>query len=179
MALMDIISNAATGGLLGSVGGIASKFIEGKHAIKLKELDNDLQTKLSAHEIALTKLQFESQRTIAEIDAGKEIAVADAALQSASYGNDTAAYASVDVSRSHWSMLLVDAIRGLVRPLLTTVLVVFNVVIAFWLWDKNGATMDGKDSYSLLKTMVDNLALCTSLAISWYFGARAHRAEGN
>jgi hypothetical protein len=178
MSLVDFLSNAAPGGILGSLGGIASKFIEGKHAIELKKLDNDKELRLSAHEMALTKVQLTTSLSIAELDARKDIAIADANVQIASYGNDTGTYAGMDVSKSHWALIFTDAVRGLVRPMLTATLVAFNVVIAFWLWEKNGVKLTGNESYVLLSTMINNIALCTSMAISWYFGARTHRAEG-
>lgn len=184
MSLMDIISNAATGGILGSIGGIGAKYIEGKHAIELKKLDNEHEARMSAHELALTTAQLKSSLTIAELDARKTIAVADANLQAASYAADTATYSKgweIAAGAKGWIVALMlgftDSVRGLMRPMLTAMLVTFNVVIAFWLWEKNGALMDGVQSYNLLSTLINNIALCTSLAISWWFGARSHREE--
>lgn len=183
--LGNFLSNAATGGLFGLVGSLGSKYLEGKQALEQAQIQRDTQVALSRHELELTKVQLASQQSLAQIQSDTSIAIEDAHLQEASYGNDAATY-SAEFSKGMtgvWAnvagicLVLVDAIRGLIRPFVTTLLVLFNVWIAWWLWDVKGQTFDEKDAAQMMLQLVNNLALCTSLAISWYFGARSHTGK--
>lgn len=189
-ALSSIISGGATG-LLGI---IIQRFFD----MKSKSQDLELLAINNAHALAMADKEIE--RTTAEWNARKDIATeevrgrieeadrvvqqheADAAavIQEASYEADKATYLTPGVLRSKsrmvtWTMALVDATRGLIRPVLTA----FLVWVAFAMYldmqailAKYGHELPIAVAQELTLQVMSTLLYLATVAVVWWFGTR-------
>jgi hypothetical protein len=124
------------------------------------------------------QMQLDSKQSIAEVDASVQFAKADSEALIASLENDTARYATVDVSKSNKWMIGVDVIRGLMRPIITGGLATYCVLVTGYNMVEYGAEMPTDQIAATTFALVDAMATYTGLAVSWWFGSRGHKAGG-
>lgn len=154
-----MISDLMFGGLTGLIGGIAQKVAD----YKAKKLELELLQKKTEAEIALRRVDAEimqeewSQRTkIAEV----ETASADFR---ASFNEPELYSANVKPSRQQgWLLVIVDFLRGFVRPFLTLYLCGVTTVLYL---RTDGGTVDAQ-------SIVDTILYLTVMCCGWWFGSR-------
>lgn len=147
MSLLEIAGNALSGGLLGTAGAAFSRWHEAK--LELTKLAMS-----QSHELALLSAKQDGEGMVASQSADK-----------ASYSTETAPTAS-------YTLHFVDAVRGLVRPVLTLVLLCTTMYCTSTLLDIAGANITAQEAQQLLQYMLESTVSCTSIALTWWFGAR-------
>jgi len=165
--IIQVLSSAAGGGVLGLVGSYfksrqewKGRELEIKHSLAMRKLDRE-DIKLEA-ELQFRRVGLESEIQ-ADINAGK--------LQEVSYNADEAKYGGG----------IVDAVRGLMRPLITTYLLVYSSFLGYKLHELLG----GLDSlpevklFELYMTLVTAAIFLTTTAVTWWFGSRPTTKPGN
>lgn len=154
-----ILTDLMFGGLTGLIGGIAQKVAD----YKTKKLELELLQRKTDAEIALRRVDAEimkeewSQRTkVAEME------TASADFQ-ASFNEPELYSENVKPTKQQaWLLILVDFLRGFVRPFLT--LYLCGIVTVLYLHTEGG-TVDPQ-------TIVDTLLYLCVTATTWWFGAR-------
>lgn len=149
--LIESILSALGGSTLGAVAAAVSRWQQGKHELAKLEAQQ-------AHDIALAKIELQQAKALANV----ELVKASASTQVESYVHD----ANMQGTGA------VQAIRALVRPLLTVFLVVTTAYVGIQL--TYSSQLEPADANALLKQIVDGLVSCTSMALAWWFGARSH-----
>lgn len=147
MSFVDIVGNALSGGVLGAAGAAFSRWHEAK--------------------LELTKLAIANKHEL-ELLAAKqdgEGLVASAPVDAATYSVQTSANASP-------SLMLVDAVRGLVRPLLTAMLLCSTMYYTSRLLDIASMNITPVEAQKLLQFLLESTVSCTGIALTWWFGAR-------
>lgn len=162
MSLPEILSNALGGSVVGSVAAATTRWHDAMTELKMKALQNDSDIANNAHELEMAKLA-----------AGKEAATDDGQNMQASYKADASSYAIV--KPDSLLMLTVDAVRGLVRPVLTAMLVICCVIFTFMLLEQYSITAAERHEY--LSLLLQNLVSCAGLAIAWWFGSRPTKGQ--
>ncbi|WAS28546.1 TM Helix protein [Vibrio phage LV6] len=132
------------------------------------------------HELELYRLQIEERKTEGEIylkqatvQVEGAIAMGELNAFTTSLSSDRATYAT-DAGDS-WVFIIVDGVRGLMRPVLTTLLALaviylaVDVVEAVGGWD----VVVKSQGMGLVSTLIDALTYCTVTAVVWWFGGRA------
>ncbi len=149
MSALDLIANAASGGLLGVIGSFINKgfnVYDNIQTAKAQEIAN-------THELAL----YEAQAKLKVIEEENQLMIANntanAELRSASY--------DLNFDSTNGNPKVTDFLR-LVRPILTFILISLVGVIWAFTGDK-----------SLNQELVDSILFCASSAITWWFGDRA------
>ena len=157
MSFFDAVSNVIGGGAVGALGSAFTRWHKGR-------LELDALKVNTSHELALGELELRQL----ELTSKMEVDKAAYATLTESFGADSANYSTN--GQNSLIMLVVDAVRGLIRPLLTMLLVVCTSYL--------GVTL-GTDTYvdpsvkaELLTQIITGLVGCTSMALAWWFGAR-------
>lgn len=175
--LADAAVNTATGGIFGLVGTGISALMKGisdhqtlKHDIAMREMDLkvlETESKLRIKEItAKTEVQVE----MADMELEEAAIERDAEIQKASYQADKATYGGGAV----------DAIRGLMRPAITILLVVAAFVVTYQLGDlSNEIQPSPEEAWRLFSNVVHQLLFLTATAVTWWFGSRPMRSQKN
>lgn len=147
MSLVDIVGNALGGGVLGAAGAAFSRWHEAKLELAKLEISN----------------KHELERMVLAQDG--EGLVASAPVDAATYSTGTSEHATPQ-------LMLVDAVRGLVRPLLTALLLCSTMYYTSRLLTLAGAQLTPAEAHDLLKFLLESTVSCTGIALTWWFGAR-------
>ena len=161
-ALLSMIGSAVAGGATGLIGTIATKVVE------FKTRQVELEYELKGREIDIQEIKLESERDIAvaNIEAQAATDVAAANLTAKSYEADQAKYGE----KLWW----IDAIRGVMRPMITA----YMMVIMTWIATEIAAAVGGIDSmdsnqvWQLWILIIESIIYLTTTAVTWWFGSR-------
>lgn len=156
----DLILGVLSGGVTGLIGTVISggmKFFENrqKHGHELAIMEMEMQQMDKEAEIA---------RDIKELDMeGKDRTAAWHALE-ASYKESTSRMSTGD---SAW-LVMVDVVRGLMRPVITLGLLVLMAVIYF----TTAAELAGPNGTPMTVSIIQTVLYVGTTAVLWWFGTR-------
>ena len=166
--ILTLLSGAAGGGLIGLAGSVAQLLFKGKERkmeisreIELRKLDIEAMTTESNLRLRETETEIEGKARLANIALDESTLAGDVALRQSSYLNDKATYGGG----------IVDAIRGLMRPVLTAYLVIVVTAIAAKLFIELD-TIPQADAWDSLSAVIVELVTLSSMTVSWWFGTR-------
>lgn len=154
MSLVDIVGNALGGGVLGAAGAAFSRWHEAKLELAKLEINNK-------HQLAMAEQALTAQVVKQDGDG----LIASAPVDAATYSTETSKNATPQ-------LMLVDAVRGLVRPLLTALLLCSTMYYTSRLLTLAGAQLTPAEAHDLLKFLLESTVSCTGIALTWWFGAR-------
>lgn len=183
MNLLDLVStflvSIFSGGATGLIGVAVQRYFDTK---KIK-LDMEAEKQRMSHEIELRKIDseiMEKEATVrvrvAEIGAQAEEAVADAQAFAASFSEPKPYSSDVVATKNQgWALILLDFIRGIVRPVLT----VFLVALTTWIYVdahnlmiREGFGISPDQAYKLTNTIVASILYLATTCVLWWFGTR-------
>ena len=147
--ILEILGSNVVGGLIG----IGGNWLKGREERENLKLTQQHELAMSQHEITLMKMEAEQQIQLAEIEG---------AIQ-----HDLASMGAFHESIKSQSVLTgvkwVDGIRGLMRPLITLLLMAF---CGYTLYQADVPQVDPT-------VLVSSITGLTSMSISWWFGSRS------
>lgn len=163
--LLGTVFGAATGGgVLGIVGGLIRQWLESAQA-KAK-LNQDLAILKAQHlheetmrdkDAAILKLEAEGKVKIAQTEGDSTVEASRYAAMGASFAADKATFATGEKARESRWFVLVDVMRGGIRPVLTVVLdlsvILIWAVLMWLLWGELAKLFAARDPL-VLQTMV-------------------------
>jgi len=158
--MLDLVLSVLTGGATGLIGTVISggmKFFENKqkHAYELDVME--MEIKQMNVEAAIAK-------DIKELDMeGKDRQAAWASLQ-ASYKESTSRMSKGD---SAW-LVMVDVVRGLMRPVITLGLLIMIGAIYFTV----AVDLAGPDGVPMRVFIINTVLYVGTTAVLWWFGTR-------
>jgi len=189
-----LLSSVMGGGATGLLGIFLQRYFDHKgkaQDLEMVKENNRLAEVLADKENQRVERTAEAQERVADLNrlsaigqAAEERAAleaqADAAIRNASYENDAARFLTPGVlkSKSKWvllSMAIVDAIRGLIRPVLTGYLVWVSHSMYLdmqALLASKGETLEPAVIKELLVMIIQTLLYLASMAMTWWFGSR-------
>jgi len=151
--MLELIGSVLSGGVTGLFGAGISSVIE---YLKQKQKDQHELAMIQAERETL-KLEIQGRERVADIQAETSRDIAESKAFSESLIADRASYST---GNSKW-LVLVDAVRGLTRPVLTLMLVVLTSVLWFT-----------TDDQILQSQIVATVLYVTTASILWWFGSR-------
>lgn len=159
--MLDLLAGVLSGGVTGLLGTIISggmKFFENrqKHSHELAIMDMEMRQMDKEAAIA---------RDIKELDMESKDNEAAWAALSASYKESTARMSSGD---SPW-LVLVDVVRGLMRPVITLGTLTLMAVIYFTIAQDMAP---GPDGIPVQVTIVQTVLYIATTSVLWWFGTR-------
>lgn len=181
-SLFSLFGGAASGGLLGAIGGFVGKFVEHKQNVAAAALEIERYKIQVAHEVAMAdkanetlKIEIEAGLKQAGIEATSAYDVASFNALKAGYENDKATYATgIKAANSKW-FVVIDVCRGLTRPLLTWGLTLAVLAITgylLWILKAQLPTLAEKEGITLLVFVVHSIMFLASTAVTYWFASR-------
>ena len=166
------------GGVTGLFGVVAQRYFD------LKKLDKDLEAQRdrNAHEIAkmeaegrLMEKEYAARTQIALSEAEGKAAVADASTLAASFDTEPKRYS--DPTRAdktqNWLLVILDFIRGLVRPGLTMYLCAVTTLIYIDAHlSLQGKNVSPEQAMEVMKLVIETVLYLTTTCTAWWFGTR-------
>lgn len=175
--LGTVFSSIVAGGMTGILGVVVQRFFD----MKNKTLDMQLIEKKHAHEVQMKRVdaeimdkEFANRTQVANIEATSREAVADAQAFASSFNEPQRYSDSVKPSLGQaWLLVILDFIRGIVRPALTVYLCAVTTLIYL----NAKATIDEypmphEDAVNLINTVVNTILYLCSTCVLWWFGTR-------
>lgn len=156
-SVVDIISGGVGGSILGVGGALATKYLDSKVAKTSAEFELQKLRETLKHEETMASFNLQSK---------------DYETLATSLEADKATY-----STGSDSLLLqiADFIRAIVRPWLTVFLISLCSGFAVYIFYSHSIKFTEAQLYEILNAIVLCLLNSTSLALSWWFGARKFR----
>jgi hypothetical protein len=176
--LGTIFGSIFSGGATGIIGVIAQRFADYKN----KQLDMELEKQRFDNAVALKKVDAEimaqewaarTQVAQVEADAAKDVAASNAFA--ASYSMEPKQYSNSAkmTPKQQWVMVVLDAFRGGVRPLLTIYLCFLTTLV--WMQARavlGAGQLDTAAAMDVWKMVVGNILYLTTTCVLWWFGTR-------
>lgn len=172
----DALGAVFTGGLTGILGS-GLQFL-GKYFSDRQ--DHKFQLEMRKVDMESTKLEAELAVRRAEQEAAATMALAEQASFDKSFDNDKATYSSNVTGMAQWVLVSVDAIRGLVRPVLTLWLCYLTGRVYAQTMALTGGikSFDIAQLYIMLDNVINSILYIGSTVILWWFGTRPNSKVG-
>lgn len=128
------------------------------------------------------RVEFESRERVADREATRDEITSADALQRASYEHDKAAYSTGTklTKAQNWLMVVVDLLRGIIRPALT-------IILLWCIWDTRtevmavieqssiGNVIPTAKALEIYRELVSTIMYLGTTCVSWWFGDRMVR----
>lgn len=157
-----MIESLISGGVTGLLGSVASNVLgyfkskqEHKQVIELRKLDHAAAEQENRHALEQIKVEAEYRQAELQINAERDVDVAELAALKASHESDVA-YAG-----DNKLMLVAEFVKKLTRPVLTFLLVFVTISIYF-----------GSADPDLQDVIARSVVALTSTVVSWWFADR-------
>lgn len=171
MNVVDLLLGGAGGGIIGTIGSFVNKWVEGKSALELEKERNRFAIQEKDRDLLFLKAKLGSANYLAELERDKALDKTAGESLVASIEADAATYSTVDSSKASKWLILVDVVRGLMRPGLTIGLTSLNGYLSVILLGKISATS------SVPEQILLSTATLAGMSVAWWFGARSHAGK--
>lgn len=158
---MDIFTGIASilgGGITGLIGSVTQRVFE----YKSKKLDIELEKNRFEHEVALKSIQYK-----AAVD------VEDSKAFNTALSSEPKMYHDQGLSnKQNWLMVILDFIRGSIRPGLTIYLCGITTAIYSQAKAIMGTSLLPFQAYELVNQIINTILYLTTTCILFWFGTR-------
>jgi len=165
--ILSVLTSSGFGAITGLVGSFLTKNEERKS--DKQKLDHDLE---------MAKIRKEE----AQLEFNHELAMADKQIERAQTEGqiqtdiaEVSAFAkSLDEQKKTYGIKWVDAIRGIMRPLITFYLLGIATFVVVEIWGLSGGLnqIPGEEISSMFKDVISNIMFLVTTAVTWWFGSR-------
>lgn len=182
MTLFDLVGTAATsilsGGATGLIGvgfHMLADFLKGRQDLALLQAKNAHELAMRDKDAALMDREWAGRLKVAETEGKTAGDVAESKAFEASMLREPERYsnAATMTMGQQWIMVLLDALRGAIRPLLTLYLCVFVTYV--WWQVKQLLSLEELDAGAVLeiwKLVVGTILYLWTTVTLWWFGTR-------
>lgn len=181
--MFEILGTLFTSIVSGGATGLFGIAIQRYFDLKNKRIDLELENQRFGHELGLRRIDLEIMQKeseakvqVAEITARSVESSADAAAFAASFNLEPKQYHEMTVTKNqNWFLVVLDFIRGLVRPGLTLYLCAITTLVylhARSLLTLEGVQMDLTSAMKLTELVVGTILYLATTCVLWWFGTR-------
>lgn len=154
----DAIGNILTGGVTGILGSAITHYV----TYKQKQLDY-------THSEKILQLEIDNRREVAKIQADGAVAVAQEDSFTASLSADSATYSR---GTKNTLLIVVDAIRGIIRPTIT----IYFAILSTWIFIKVDSkllhVLTAQDFMRIYSDVIQIVLYIATSTVLWWFGTR-------
>ena len=170
--LLELLLGGATGGIVGVVGGLFRAWLDvramalrNEHEFKLRQLDASLEAAQQRHELAMADKQAER----AQVEGIIQRDVSELQAFTTSLQEHAQRYGG-------W----VDQVRGVMRPAITTYLLIALTVWTALVWTKFGGLQqfDPFDLEVMLRQLINTWVFLATGAVGWWYASRPSKQQG-
>lgn len=187
MNLLDLLGGGITsilsGGATGLIGVVAQRYFDHKKA----QLDLESQKLKQDHEVAMREADSKivdrewagrAQVASTEAEAAKDVAASQAFGQTLLREPERYSNAAALTWGQQWILVLLDAVRGSVRPFLT----VYLCALTTYIWYQvrqllSIEDLEPGDVLEVWKLVVSTILYLTTTVVLWWFGTRNKQGQ--
>ncbi len=168
--MVDIGTTGGLGAIVGVIGGGISKWFD------LKKQRQDVELRVKLAEISAQEAESEREHALLMADKEQQAAQYEGMIQ-ADISAGQALIESIKSDAKSTGIIIVDAIRGLMRPVITTVLMTLSIWLTYQLWRALGGLggLPHEDLIAMFWYILKQMVFLTVLAVSWWFASRPSR----
>lgn len=174
-SILGLIGTAASGGLFGGITGLIGAGTQMYFEYKTAQLRIEEAKIKNAHELAVMSAEWAGRERVAQVEATGAEAVADANALAASFKMEPEMYSAGQKlsPTQRWVFVVLDAIRGLIRPGLTLYLAAVTTYI-LWLVQQrlSVAVLTASEALDVWRMVVSTVMYLTTTCVLWWFGTR-------
>lgn len=184
MAVIDVISSVLSGGITGVLGAGITRFADYKN----KQLDLQASREKFSHEVEMRKADAEimaqewaARTKVADIEATAKMEAADTEAFKTALTVEPQRYyeGKTFTTGQAWAMIMLDVLRGIVRPALTVYLMAITTLVyreaRVLLGD--GSTLAPDIAVALVDKIINTLLYLCNAACLFWFGTRPSKRE--
>lgn len=169
----DVLSSGGVGAIVGTIGSFFTKREERKAQKENNEFklaDRELDLKEQAQEQAHAIFMADKKMELTSLEGNIAVDVADS----------NAFVESVKGASRSTGSAFADMVKGMMRPLITTFLLVVCAIMGFKLHILVGGLegLGTDEVFSLYREIIMSTIFLTMVAVTWWFGSRPHSKEG-
>lgn len=167
-AVLGVLGSSGFGALVGWVGGLLNRLVD----YQTKKLDLEARKLDHLHELNLRDKDMEQLKVEAERSVRVATIEGQASTEQAAYA---ALAQSYKADKATYGITWVDAVRGVVRPLLTVVLAgaaLYVNYVALELLDKAWPSLSASEQLKFSMLAVEWVLFQGSVCIGWWFANR-------
>lgn len=183
--MLELLGTAASAILGGGATGILGAAVQRYADYKNRQLDLQAQASRQAHEVAMREAdakimaqEWAARTQVAAIEGEAREVEADARAIEASYQLEPKQYSGgVKPTKGQgWVLVLLDALRGIVRPGLTIYLCALTTIIYIDVQPLAGKLFTDQAAESF-KLVIGTVLYLTTTVVLWWFGTRNKGAQ--
>lgn len=178
MDFLGLITSAFGGGLTGLIGGAVDKVF----AYKTKKLEIEQNRERYIHEVNMRKADAEimaqewaARTKVAEVEGAAKVEVEDAKAFATSLTTDDKNYLDyLDKlnPKQDWFFVILEFIRGSIRPGLTLYLCVLTTLLYWKASQLVPSVIDAAKALDMVNSIINTILYLTTTCILWWFGTR-------
>lgn len=177
---MDFISGLLSSIIGGGATGILGIAVQRIADYKNRQLDIEITKANHIHEANMREVdakimaqEWAARTKVAEVEGAVKVDVADSQVFAASF-NEPTQYSSIlkPNEKQGWLLVILDFIRGLVRPVLTVYLCVLTTLVYLQARSLLGTQMESVQAFEVLQKVVDTIMYLTTTCVLWWYGTR-------
>lgn len=174
--MFDGIIDAASSGGLGAIVGLIGGSISRYQQYKMRKIEIEGELKVRALDIQESKLERQHNLDMADKEMDLAETEGDIDAQKADLKN---LGESLKLATKNTGIAFVDAIRGLMRPLITVFLLILSTWILAQVWNEVGGleSLTPEKLISIFEYMVRQIIFLTVTAVAWWFASRGTNLE--
>lgn len=165
--MLSILGSILSGGATGLLGTAIQRYADHKN----KKLDIQLKAQEQAHELAV----FKARSEMAAAEWAGKMDVEDSKAFNTSLTSEPKVYSegTARTPAQNWLMVILDFIRGIIRPGLTLYLCTITTVIYHEASSLlNAGFILPEMAYELVHNIVNTILYLTTTCVLWWFGTR-------
>jgi hypothetical protein len=182
-AVGGVLGSVVSGGVTGILGVVVQRIADFKNKqldLKGKELDIQLAEKNNAHEREMRKIDAEivaqehaARTQIALTEATAKTDVAETKAFASSFNEPIRYSEKVQPNSGQgWMLVILDFIRGTVRPGLTIYLSILTTLVYVKASAQMDRALDGIQYFKVLESIIDTIMYLNTTCVLWWFGTR-------
>ena len=181
--LSTVFGSILGGGATGLLGVAFQRFADYKNRqldLQLDKQRNEHEASMRDKDAAIMAQEWAARTKIADTEAEADKDVAESNAFAASFKMEPARFSgAVKPTRGQgWLLVLLDLLRGVVRPGLTVYLCAITTLIYLdikVLLDSKSA-WSGTEAFTLMHTIIQTVLYLTTTCVLWWFGTRNKQA---
>lgn len=164
MSIFSVIGSIVSGGATGLLGSVISRFFDYRN----KKLDREHEIKMIEAEAKVMEQEWAARSQIAKIEGQSAIEVEDSRGFRESLTSEPKQYFTGNPGKLSFLYILLDFLRGFIRPALTVYLCILTTLIYFHIKDLTVIVQE----QAILEHLINTVLYLTTTVILWWFGTR-------
>lgn len=179
--IAGVLGSIFAGGATGLMGVVLQRLFDWmkvKQDLALQKLKNEHELAMRDKDAAIMQQEWQGRLKVAETegDTAKDVAASQAFGASLLREPERYSNAQTLTVNQQWIMVLLDAARGVIRPMLTVYLCVLTSYIWWEVKQKLAVEdLDAEQVLSIWMMVIQTILYLTTTVVLWWFGTRSRQ----